>query len=696
MAEIVRLERKGELESTYENDEVMAAIKERFKAADDMSQEWRQEAITLFDFYAGDQWNEIDKAEARDKLRPALTFNLMAKYIDAVSGLQIANRNDIRYIPREMGDVKVNEILTSAAEWVRDGCDAVAQESEAWRDMLVTGIGATETYVDTMDDPEGRIVIERRDPVEIWTDPAARKMNCVDGRYLIRIRYMDMDEIEERWPDKIHEVGPSNLGIEVSAELGWGEYLHNADEAWRYEHQPFGEISRKTVPVVEYQWYKREKMVRFFTPMGTRDVTPKQAEQLRIVLQKGQIPFKDQSYRGRKFYRAFAAGNTILAQGESPYQQGFTYGLMTGKRDRNANQWHALGRPLKEPQQFVNKILSEAVHIMRTQAKGGLMAEEDAFVDPRRAEDEWASPESIVWMEEGAIQNGKVMPKPQSQIPAGYDKFLSFAMNALPETTGLNLEIMGLANKVQPGIVEAQRKESAMTMLQWAFDSLRSYHMEHGKLLAHYIRDYIADGRLIRITGKQGDEQFVPLIKDKLTFDFDVIVDESPTSANQKEKTFAVMLELLPILQQSGQGIPPEFWEHSPLPSELGKQLADAMRPNPEEQQKQQQIQEQAMQLDFAERQANIEKSQAEAQSKVAGAQLDAAKLELERDKASQERRTFDLEVAKLKKDLMVADAEITAKKAKAEKDLIDAEAQEIENAWVRRHGLGDRNGPTI
>ena len=268
MAEVVRLGKRGEAESTYE-DETLMAIKQRFKQADDLSSDWRNEAIELFDNYAGNQWSEADKLTAKEKQRPALTFNLMAKYIDAVSGLQIANRMDIRYIPREMGDVKVNEILTSAADWARDGCQAWVNESEAWKDMLVTGVGSTETFVDTTDDPEGKIRVERRDPVELFVDPAARMMNLLDARYMMRIRYMDTEEIEERWPDKADQLGVGNMGIEAVDQYGWGEYLHNASEAWKYEHQPFGEFSRKAQPVVEYQWYEREKMYRFFTPMGS-------------------------------------------------------------------------------------------------------------------------------------------------------------------------------------------------------------------------------------------------------------------------------------------------------------------------------------------------------------------------------------------------------------------------------------------
>ena len=128
---------------------------------------------------------------------------------------------------------------------------------------------------------------------------------------------------------------------------------------------------------------------------------------------------------------------------------------------------------------------------------------------------------------------------------------MTFAMQALPEVSGINLEILGLANRVQPGIVEVQRKQSAMTMVAWAFDSMRRYYKDHGRMLAYYIREYISDGRLARVTTKTG-KQYIPLVKDELVMEFDVVVDEAPTSANVKERVWAVLQIMLPHLMKMG------------------------------------------------------------------------------------------------------------------------------------------------
>jgi hypothetical protein len=464
------------------------------------------------------------------------------------------------------------------------------------------------------------------------------------------------------------------------------------------------------VTVADYQWYERKPMIRVFSEMGPRDMTRGQWAKMKPLLDDSGIQYREHQFNGKTYYRAIATNNMVLEKGESPYQMGFTYAIMAGKTDRNRACNFGLGRPLAEPQKFANKILSEAVHILSTQAKGGLLAEEDAFVDPKRAEAQWAQADSIVWMEQGAIAGQKIMPKPISAVPAGFTDFLKFAMQALPETSGLNLEIMGMTNKVQAGVVEAQRKQSAMTMLQWAFDAMKNYCEYNGKQIATYIRDYLADGRLIRITGDQGDEQYIPLLKDQSFMDFDVIVGESPTSSNMKERTFGIMMEMLPIMQQTGMGVPPEFWENSPLPAALGKALADAARGNPEEKQKQAEMQEAMAQAELQLQQASAQEKQASAQEKGSRAQIDMQKMQMDGQRMQLEQQKLVLDARRLEAELQktqaersatvldidVARAEIREKEAKTDLLRQEAEAQAIENTYFRHGKPMPNNDPEI
>ena len=58
-------------------------------------------------------------------------------------------------MPRRLGVVKKNKLLTSAAERYRQQYDAEGDESDAFRDLLVCGISWTENRLDDEDNPEG-------------------------------------------------------------------------------------------------------------------------------------------------------------------------------------------------------------------------------------------------------------------------------------------------------------------------------------------------------------------------------------------------------------------------------------------------------------------------------------------------------------------------------------------------------------
>jgi hypothetical protein len=80
---------------------------------------WRREAREDFDFEAGEQLNEEDKAILQDAKRPIVIFNRVGTTVDSVAGQEVGNRQEVQFLPRRQGVVKKNELLTSAAKWFR-------------------------------------------------------------------------------------------------------------------------------------------------------------------------------------------------------------------------------------------------------------------------------------------------------------------------------------------------------------------------------------------------------------------------------------------------------------------------------------------------------------------------------------------------------------------------------------------------
>ena len=284
---------------------------------------------------------------------------------------------------------------------------------------------------------------------------------------------------------------------------------------------------------------------------------------------KDQLP--EGSYvkqRRRAYYWGYFAGDTLLEMKRSPCQKGFTFNCITGKRDRNKNTWYGLTRVMKDPQRWANKWLSQILHIINTNAKGGIMAEVNAVVDPVKFQDEWSKPDSVSWFKEGALSQKKVLQKQPAPYPTGLDKLMSFALESLPMVTGINLEALGLANREQAGVLEEQRKQAAFGLLSPMFDALRRYRKDQGRVMLYMINEHISDGRLIRIGGPES-EQYLPLTKQPGAMRYDVIVDQSPNAPDTKQKTWGALVEILPPMMKAQIPIPPEVLDYTPLPTSL-------------------------------------------------------------------------------------------------------------------------------
>ncbi len=125
----------------FTRDQLVSEFNRNFKLSKAHWDEWRTEARMLYDLVASRQWDPADEARMKDELRPMVTFNVSGKYMDVMTGLHINNRQDIRYYPREQGDVKVNELMTGAVTWGGDLCNAVDDETDAFFDCALTGEG---------------------------------------------------------------------------------------------------------------------------------------------------------------------------------------------------------------------------------------------------------------------------------------------------------------------------------------------------------------------------------------------------------------------------------------------------------------------------------------------------------------------------------------------------------------------------
>jgi uncharacterized protein YfeS len=579
---------------------------------------WRKRAKEDYDFFASKQWSDEDKEILDEQRRPAVTFNRIARTVNAVAGLELQNRQEVRYLPRQLGNTGFNEMLTNAAKWVRDSCDAEDEESEAFQDSIICGCGWTETTMDYETEAEGKILIDRIDPLQCIVDPDSEKRNFADARWVARIKEVTRKELMEMFPDA--DIEPATFWNDSDSNQP-----HNATDAHLYIHDQSGRSTNKTntYDLVDYQYWKRETFYKVIDLDGSMlELTSEKFNKLQKIIKEKQMQYA--KITKRVYKKCFLVGNKILEQIDLGCDH-FTLRGITGLRDRNEGQWFGLVALMKDPQRWANKWLSQIQHIVNSGAKSGIIAEQDAISNPGKFEDNYAKPGTVSYVNPGAISQNKIMPKPTPAYPDGVDRLLQYAIQSINDVPGVNLEMMGMADRDQAIGLEETRKQAGITMLANFFDALRRYRKEQGRVLAYFIREYIADGRLIRVVGQEG-AQYIPLLKDKLTFEYDVVVEDAPNSPNMKERVFTTLNQIIPMALQAGIPIPPEVLDYAPLPEMLAQKWKQMVNRPPDPMAEQmKQIQMQMAQIETKLKESEVYLNYAKAEQAHSTGQNEAA-----------------------------------------------------------------------
>lgn len=634
-----------------ENEELEKEITENLKKARNHFSDWRKRAREDYDFFAGIQWSEKDKEKLEKEKRPVVTFNRIARTINSVIGLELQNRQEVTYLPRQLQDSTFNEMLTDAAKWARENCDAEDEESEAFQDCVITGMGFTETRMDYEVNQDGDIKQDRIDPLEMLVDPSAKKRNMNDARWIAREIDFEKKDFEETFPNAAEDY---NITFDDDDDNN-GNSPHVVDHSRSYKNdensnRTDGDV--KKIRVIQYQYFEREPYYRVSVENKMIELSP---VKYKTLAENGILDNTPAIKQVRRvFYQCFLVGGKIIEKVALDCAE-FTFNVITGLRDANNNVWFGLVAMMKDPQRWANKWLSQIQHIVNTGAKNGIIAERGAISNPSKFEENFSKPGSISYVEDGAISQGRLQMKEPPPYPQGVDRLLEFAIQGINDVPGINLELIGMANRDQAIGLEDTRKQAGVTILATFFDSLRRYRKQQGRLLAYFIREYISDGRLIKVIGNEG-VQYLPLFRDKVAFQYDVIVDDAPTSTNMKEKVYKTVTAMLPMLLQSGIPIPPELLDYAPLPSSLvqsWKKLIEDSKSNPVRDQMQQ-IKLMQEQLDTQQRQADIDKTASETQANYAKAEQSHATGQNETALAMQKTSESNSEQANKYQEMMM------------------------------------------
>lgn len=604
--------------SELEQDELFRRLKKWWEDDRAAQSTWRDEAVDCFRFVAGGQYTDEERSHLEKSGRIPVEFNRVGVHIDAVCGLEVTGRQEVRAIPRGMEDVAASEIGTGLLDWGRDGTDAEDEESDAFRDTVICGMG----WVETLPHEDGEKPEMRRiSPTEMAWDCTCKRRNLEGARRVGQARELDLHEAEARWPDRtpsqlhaswarLEEVGTSATQDQRNAYQRWqGGSAHDQDIT------KYGKVL-----VVEMQWIEYET-VATLPAFDNLELTGEKAK-IALANLPAQGVQVDESRR-KRIMRAFLGNEMLESKPLLVQSEGFTKKCITGKWDQAAGCFYGIVRSMIDPQRYANRFFMQSMNMLDQGAKNAWLIEEDALPEGGNIQqfmDQIARPGSVNLVAAGALSSNKMREINSTALPHGQQMMLQFCLTSIRDCSGVNMELMGQNNNDVAASLEYQRRQSASTVLAIYFDNLRRYRKEQSRyLMAMILR--MSDAVLTRALGiplPQGmsleefaapppppppdpmaaqmgapmppppspdvieakkKAQALIAIRAQGAMGFDITVDEATSSPNAKERTWSMLMQLGKLGEQmmAIPGVAAEVVKYSPLPSALADKIREAL-----------------------------------------------------------------------------------------------------------------------
>ena len=285
-------------------------------------------------------------------------------------------------------------------------------------------------------------------------------------------------------------------------------------------------------------------------------------------------------------------------------------------------------RNLLSPQEQLNKIASQELHIVNTTANSGWMVESGSLIGMTADDLEEHGAETGLVLEYARGTNAPQKITPNS-IPTGLDRIAAKAAANIQSISGINDSMLGTDSAEVSGIAIQAKQNRGAIMIQVPLDNLRKARHYLAETILNLIQSFYTEQRVIQVTNEAdplkpreamiiNEETPEGEIINNLTLgEYDVIVATAPARDSFDEAQFAEAINL----RQVGVAIPDDAiieYSHLARKGELAKRIRTVMGiepPTPEQAQamaQQQEIQMMQIQLEIAQLEAEVKKTQSE------------------------------------------------------------------------------------
>lgn len=503
---------------------------------------WNQSNIDTM-FYAGEQrfinsyFNFFPQYNAQ-----SFHFNLIQQPINMITGYQRQHRKSVNYLPIEGSDQQDADDLTKLVTYANNYRGILEKVSRVYEQSAISGLVLMQPYLDYTDDPiNGTLDVKIWSYNEFMCDPYFREPDMSDCNFVWCQQYVSKHEAKKFFPQK------RDL-IDTMSGFGnrYGKFYFLPENY---------NLARNDLLVLSYIWYQssRKKKLLYSRQNGmTYDYLEKDDQMMSMIQNDGLFEVIEVDCPTWK--QAVVLNEQLMFMDYNPL--GFDecpFIPVFWNRDPHIAQYdlrdRSLTRSMRDAQFLMNRRIILNHDISESSINSGWKRKENSIVNEEDLRYSGQGKDIIVKDGYELSDIEKIIP---NAVPPSDMQLAEQLADLIFKVSGVNQELMGMADDSKAGITEMLRQGAGLVTLQKYFDQWDVAFKLLGKLEQKIIMNKWSPGKMSRILGKEVS----PAFEFKAFSKFDCLVAEGLNTTVQQQQEF---LQILQLNEMLGGIIPPKF-----------------------------------------------------------------------------------------------------------------------------------------
>jgi hypothetical protein len=505
---------------------------------------WNQSNIDTL-FYAGEQKsiNSYFNFNPTNNFQ-SFQFNLIQQPVNMVTGYQRQHRKSINFTPLEKSKQDYSDELTNVVTYANNYRGILEKVSTAYEQSAISGMVLMQPYLDYTDDPiNGTLDLKVWSYNSFMVDPYFREPDMSDCNFIWCQQYLSKQEAINYFPEK------ADL---IRSMSGYG----NRYGKFYFLPENYN-LARNDLLVMSHVWYKSTRMKKMLYNRndGIAYEYVDDDKFLNEMVEKTGF-FEIIEIQVPTWKLAVVINEQMMYSNYNPL--GFDECPLIPvywNRDPHIAQYdlrvRSLVRSMRDSQFLLNRRIILNHDISESSINSGWLRRENSIVNEEDLRYGGQGKDIIVKENGDPLEQciQKIIP---NAVPPSDMQLADQLADLIFRTSGVNQELLGMANDSATGIEVMLRQGAGLVTLQKYFDQWDVALKLLGNLEQKIIQKKWSAAKIQRIIGKEPNPEFLTKTFSK----YDVLVSEGLNTTIQQQQQF---LQISQLNQIVGGVIPAKF-----------------------------------------------------------------------------------------------------------------------------------------